>query len=417
MPFMLSFRSAPSPRLPGRCLSMASGDRRRPAPLLIFSVLLPVLMLLPMLTRPAPSFADDLPSRPAVSDELRGSRLVERARRIVDDAAELDRPWGTPGSGFAILPGRHLVYLAQDMGNGGIAGVAEGLREAAGTVGWTLTVLDAGGDDAVLAQTLTQALRLRPDALVLGGADALVLQAALADRPEAGLYSSVPVFAWHGAPMPGRIPGTQVHVNVTSNSQAVAELAATVAIADSKGQAGVVILTDGRFAIAREKAAIMQRLVESCHECRLLAVEDVAISDAGARMKEVFQRLNSQFGSAWTHTLAINDVYFDALAQVPQAARLRNISAGDGSSSALSRLLAGGRGQIATVPEPLLLQGWQLVDEIGRHFAGQPPSGFVPPVAVLTAGNAGSAITRGTLFDPPVSYRAVYRSRWQMPAN
>ena len=52
--------------------------------------------------------------------------------------------------------------------------------------------------------------------------------------------------------------------------------------------------------------------------------------------------------------------------------QLFNISAGDGSTSAYQRIDSN-QYQYATIPEPLNLQGWQLIDELNRAFAGTKP--------------------------------------------
>ena len=62
-----------------------------------------------------------------------------------------------------------------------------------------------------------------------------------------------------------------------------------------------------------------------------------------------------------------------------------NISAGDGSELAFQRIRSK-QYQMATVPEPLHEQGWQLVDELNRAFAGEPWSGYVSGIHLVTAG-------------------------------
>ena len=42
---------------------------------------------------------------------------------------------------------------------------------------------------------------------------------------------------------------------------------------------------------------------------------------------------------------------------------------------------------MATVPEPLHEQGWQLVDELNRAFAGEPWSGYISGIHLVTADN------------------------------
>ncbi|MFE2103135.1 sugar ABC transporter substrate-binding protein, partial [Streptomyces sp. NPDC059468] len=122
--------------------------------------------------------------------------------------------------------------------------------------------------------------------------------------------------------------------------------------------------------------------------------------------------LLSRFGSRWTHSVAINDLYFADAAPAFRAAGRKgsgppfNIGAGDGDPSAFQRIETR-QYQAATVPEPLSLQGWQIVDEFNRAYAGRPASGYVAPVHLATAANSGTTTT----WDPP-GYREGYRRIW-----
>jgi len=84
------------------------------------------------------------------------------------------------------------------------------------------------------------------------------------------------------------------------------------------------------------------------------------------------------------------------------------IGAGDGDASDLERIRAGDH-QMASVAEPLYLQGWQIVDELNRARAGQPPSGYVAPPRLITRDD----VPEGVVFDPPSGYRANYRRIWR----
>jgi ribose transport system substrate-binding protein len=65
-------------------------------------------------------------------------------------------------------------------------------------------------------------------------------------------------------------------------------------------------------------------------------------------------------------------------------ADIRNVSAGDGSSKAINRIRSGLSQQMATVAEPLGVQGWQLADEMNRAFANAKPSGYVSKPILIT---------------------------------
>ena len=88
-----------------------------------------------------------------------------------------------------------------------------------------------------------------------------------------------------------------------------------------------------------------------------------------------------------------------------------NISAGDGSESSFQRIRAK-QYQIATVPEPLHEQGWQLVDELNRAFAKQPWSGYVSGIHLVTADNIAYDGGPDNVFDPANGYRDVYKKIW-----
>ena len=95
-------------------------------------------------------------------------------------------------------------------------------------------------------------------------------------------------------------------------------------------------LADTRRAVPDTMA---ERLAQ-CEQCRLLSIEDLPISAVSKGMDERVRTLHRRFGNQWSHTLAINDVYFDHI-NVPLNALgrkdLRNISAGDGSAKAAAR--------------------------------------------------------------------------------
>ena len=190
-------------------------------------------------------------------------------------------------------------------------------------------------------------------------------------------------------------------MNVTTDPLEVARLTAMAAVAQSNGQAGVVILTDSKYSIAMAKAKAMENVIRACRECTLLEVRDVAISESGEKMPAITKELLQRYGKRWTHTLAINDIYFD----------YSIASAGDGSASAFLRIQAKTY-QTVTVAEPLNLHGWQVMDELNRLFAGQPVSGFVAPIHLVNADNIAFDGGKKFQYDPDNGYRDIYRHQW-----
>jgi ribose transport system substrate-binding protein len=134
-------------------------------------------------------------------------------------------------------------------------------------------------------------------------------------------------------------------------------------------------------------------------------------------MPTLTSSLLQKFGDKWTHSLAINDLYFDFMGPTLASAGKKGdagpkaVSAGDGSEAAYQRIRSK-RYQAGTVPEPLNMQGWQIVDELNRSFAKQPWSGYVPKVHLVTAANVGKDGGPKNLFDPDNGYRDQYKGIW-----
>ncbi|MFL6611268.1 MAG: substrate-binding domain-containing protein [Pseudomonas sp.] len=337
---------------------------------------------------------------------------MAQAQEIVAKATLGAARWSGPESGPQAQRSKSIALVAEDLRNGGIVGVAQGAREAASALGWTLKIFDGAGSSAGRAKALSDALAAKPDGLILCGSDALENNAALTRFAD----KDIPVVGWHAGVRPGPIDGTPVAMNVTSDPLEVARLTAMAAVAQSNGQAGVVILTDSRYSIAMTKAKAMEDVIRACQGCSMLEMRDVAISESSEKMPAVTRELLQRYGKRWTHTLAINDIYFDySIASLTGAAipsdGISLLSAGDGSASAFLRIQAKTY-QTVTVAEPLNLHGWQVMDELNRLFAGQPVSGFIAPIHLVNADNVAFDGGKKSQYDPDNGYRDIYRRQW-----
>lgn len=117
------------------------------------------------------------------------------------------------------------------------------------------------------------------------------------------------------------------------------------------------------------------------------------------------------------HVRAIKDICFDDAVPVLIEAAVPNgaispPSAGDGSASALLRIRAG-TCHTGTVAEPLNMQGWQVIDELNRLFAGQAVSAFVAPVHLVSGQNVVSDGGSRYVYDPENGYRDIYLRIWK----
>jgi ribose transport system substrate-binding protein len=298
---------------------------------------------------------------------------------LLFSALLLANEWAGPKQAPPARSGMQVSFIAADFRNGGVVGVYRSFERAAKLLGWRVHAVDGRGDPAEIKRLAAEVFERKPDGLVLGGFG----PESLGELHELFQDRGIALVGWHAGDRPG--PTDKLFSNVTSDPLQVADLATEYAMRD--GPIGVVIFTDSQFAIATAKTERMVQRLEACTQCKVLSVEDLPIASAGKGMDERVRSLQRRFGAEWSHTLAINDVYFDHI-NVPLNALgrkdIRNISAGDGSAKALGRIHSGLSQQVATVAEPLGMQGWQLVDELNRAFAGQSPSLFVTPPLLIT---------------------------------
>ena len=340
---------------------------------------------------------------------------LAEARRVVDAAAQPTPAWTGPRTGPRAQPGKRIALVNEDLRNGGILAVDEGVLEAAKVIGWSVKVFDSGGTPEGRKKMLDDALNSRPDGLIVFGGDVHTLAPWL--QPFAERH--IPIVGWHVAAQAGPVAGTPVAMNVSTDPLEVARVTALAAIVQSGGHAGVVVFTDTNYELPRTKAEAMAAVVRGCSGCTLLEVRDVSISRAAELMPGTARALLARYGKRWTHALAINDIYFDYAAPVLTQSALPNtalsmLSAGDGSESAFLRIRKG-TFQTGTVAEPLNLHGWQLVDEMNRLFAGERVTGTVFPVHLVTADNVDADGGDRLLYDPANGYRDIYRRIWQRP--
>jgi ribose transport system substrate-binding protein len=333
--------------------------------------------------------------------------------RWVAAAEQINPPWDGPRSGPAGAPGKTIAMLCEDLRNGGILGVAQGVQEAAGIMQWRVQVFDAGGTPDGRDKAAADALTAAPDGLILVGADAKVMAPRLMPLANRG----VPMVGWHVGSKAGPMVDNPVAMNISTDPLEVARIAASAAVVASGGHAGVVIFTDSNFEIAMAKADAMAQVIRACDGCALFEILDVAISQSTQRMPDVTRELLARYGKRWTYALAINDIYFDyAVPELIKAGKttqgIRFLSAGDGSPAAFMRIGAG-TFQIGTVAEPLNVHGWQLVDELNRLLMHQPISGYVAPVHLVTPQNIMHDGGSRLQYDPDNGYRETYRHIWK----
>ncbi|MER6523161.1 MULTISPECIES: substrate-binding domain-containing protein [unclassified Streptomyces] len=333
---------------------------------------------------------------------------LAKAKGNVEQAMNATTSWDGPTSGPKAASSRTVAFVAQSMINPGVAGVTQGVREAAKTIGWDVKIIDGQGTPAGIQAAFSQAINLKPAGIVIGGFDPAVTSQQIAQANA----RHIPLIGWHAVDSPGPSKHPRLFTNITTRVEDVARISADWIIAHSQGKAGVVIFTDASVPFARNKSELIRRALATCSSVSLLSYENIPITDTTGRVPQAVSSLLARFRDQWTYSVAINDLYFADAAPALQAAGKQgegppfNIGAGDGDPSAFQRINHQ-HYQTATVPEPILEQGWQIIDEFNRAFSARPASGYVAPLHISTALNSKGA----TSWDP-TGYREAYRKIW-----
>lgn len=336
------------------------------------------------------------------------AQSLEAIKASISETIKTDDLWLGPQTGPSLINNKRIVFVASDLRNDGVNLVAKGMTQALQQVNWNMRLLDGHGSKVRQAAAINQAITLKPDGIVLGGIDAAYHLDSLAAAAQLGIT----VIGWHAADNAGPAHSLHLFTNITTDAEQVGQAAAHLAVADSNGRANVVIFTDNNYSIAALKARSMAQVIEDCEDCKLLSIENVSLDNVSDEMPAAVARLHDRYGDQITHFLVINDLYIDyAIPTLNHfGAHTKNISAGDGSREAYQRIRSK-QGQLATVPEPLSMQGWQIVDEFNRAFNGLEDSGFLAPVHIIVKENI-QHIQAG-VYDPSNGYRSIYKRIWQ----
>ncbi len=337
--------------------------------------------------------------------------IVAAAKQAVADATGPTTAWTGPTSGPKATKGKTIACVMYQGTDITAALWCKGVAEAAKVIGWKSTTFDGQGTADGQRSAFQSAIALKPNGIVLASVDPSS-QAALTQQ---AVQQKIILVGIHSAADPGPSPKDHLFTNITYNGAKQAQLGADVAIADANGKANFIVLTDLQYAIAREKAYAARDQIQQCSTCKLLRFENSPAATASTGMAPLFNSYLQRFPDPF-YVYTVSDYYFDQAApalraaSVPPTGRVMLIGS-DGSPAAYQRIRTG-QYEIATIPEPVIEQGWQAVDELNRAFSGAPPSGFVNPLHILNKDNISRDLKDGEYFEPQNGYAQHYKQIW-----
>jgi ribose transport system substrate-binding protein len=344
----------------------------------------------------------------AFADEVLDRMKADIARSVGPQTT-----WDGPTTGPKASKDKSIVYVSLTQNSSGNADSARGAEEAAGVLGWKFTLMDGKGTATGGADALAQAIALKPDAIILGSVSIENNKTLIQQANDAGIV----VIGWHATDKPGPVADPKVFTNVGTDPWDIAYTAGEYAVVHSDGHAQAEVISDRQYPIVVMKSDGIEKAIKECSGCALLSEDNAPFGEVPQRTPGLISSLLQKFGGNLGYILTFNEVYFDFAVPALKAAGIEPaspphlIAAGDGSESAYQRI-RNGQYQIATVPEPAYMHGWQLVDELNRAFNDQPPSGFVTKVHLVTKDNVDADGGDKNRFEPSNNYRDHYKEIW-----
>jgi ribose transport system substrate-binding protein len=317
--------------------------------------------------------------------------------------------WNGPSSAPKPQPGTKVVYIPTDAQNALSKEWGDQIQEAAKAIKWDVAVIDGKGTAQGWTSALTQAIALKP-AAIMTSMDVATVKDLAAEANSQGIK----VIGIHGVALPGPAADVGLFDNITSDPHDIGKAEADYVIADSCGQGKAVVLYDGNYDIARTKAAAMRDQLMTCKTCQLLDYVDSPLSEITTRTPQVFSTFASKYGKGW-YVMTIYDGYYDFGIPALQSGGIGTdevkLVGSDGTKEAYDRIRSGSY-QVATVPEPPSLQAYQALDDAVRAAASQPAGNWTQPVFLVVKDNIQIEGGPDSIFVPSNDFKNRYLKLW-----
>lgn len=346
-------------------------------------------------------------SEPVIQDKM----SVSEAKAIVAERIKPQTEWKGPTDGPKAPAGSFTIaYVSPDQSYTPHVLWGKGIEEAAKALGWTVMTFNGQGSVSGTLAAMQQALASNPAAIITP-ADANALQKPIKEA----VARHIPVIGIHATAFPGPNPELGLYQNIVSNPAEIGGTEAAYVIAMSDGKAQNIHMVDNSYAIARFKAKATVTPIANCSGCKMLETVNMPLAEASARMNPAISGLTARFGDSWWMTTCC-DGYLTNVAAALRAggnstAKIKLVGA-DAPPSAYDMIRKGGF-QVASVPEPSSLFGYEAVDAVVRAMAGQEPAHFLQPVFLIVKENVDSEGGKNNEFVPSNHFACHYTNIWK----
>jgi len=342
------------------------------------------------------------------------SLSVAQAKQIVAERTGQQTKWFGPTSGPKATTEPVTIAWVADQSYSTYTGWGNGVSAAAKALGWKFLAFNTRGNVSGQLAALDQALAAHVTAIITP-ADAHALQKPIQEA----VKGCIPVVGIHATAFPGPAPDLGLYDNIASSAAEIGESQAAYVIAMSDGTAHDIHMVDNSFAIARFKARAATEPIINCKGCKFLEMVNVPINDLAQRVGPTTSGLLARYGSKWWMTTCCDD-YYPYVAATLRAAGIPfgnvKLVGADAPPSAYE-LIRKGEYEVASVPEPSTLFGYEAVDAIIHAMAGEPPAKWVQPTYIRTKANVDQEGGKSNEFVPSNNFACHYLNIWKGTNN
>lgn len=340
---------------------------------------------------------------------------VDEAKAIVTERTKPQTEWKGPTDGPKAPQGTFTIaYVSPDQSYTPHVLWGKGVEEGAKALGWNVITFDGRGTVSGTLTAMQQALAANPAAIITP-ADANALQNPIKEA----VSKHIPVIGIHATAFPGPHPDLGLYMNIVSNPAEIGQTEAAYVIATSDGKARNIHMVDNSYAIARFKAKSTTTPIANCSGCKMLETINMPLGDASARMTSAISGLLGRYGDSWWMTTCCDGYLTNAAAALRAAGastdKIRLVGA-DAPPSAYDMIRHGGF-EVASVPEPSSLFGYEAVDAVVRAMAGQEPAHFIQPTFLIVKANVDSEGGAKNEFVPSNNFACHYLNIWKGTKN
>jgi ribose transport system substrate-binding protein len=343
--------------------------------------------------------------------QIQATLSVAEAQAFVETATMKTTDWKGPVDGpTAVKAKQTIAYVSADQSYVSYVNWGAGITEAAKVLGWDVTAYDGKGTVSGTLAAMQQALVSNPVAIITT-ADASALQAPIAQAVQQG----IPVIGIHATAYPGPDPKLNLFDNISTDPAQIGLAQAAYVIADSDGKAKLVHMLDNSYAIARFKAKATESPIQNLSSATFLEEVNIPFADMTGRIPGAVSAMMGKYGSETLWVTSCCDGFYPYVAAALSSSGVKTsavkLIGSDGSPAAYD-MIRKGQYEVATVPEPSTLFGYQAVDSIVRAMAGQKPAVFSQPAYLVTATNIDAEGGDKNQYIPSNGFACHYTNIW-----